>query len=440
MTPAQYEQARRKLTRFGESFDMSLTSKLPPPVVRTKAGKIAKRQPQYDKRPRTYYQAQCSFRGLTSGSLTQELQEALQSRDVGQDQVIHHELVRLGREADIYEAEQEGIRFEEWWKSSSTPFEEKLLRLPQRALQEERDKPDSCLRVSCLTFPGHRFDILRASKKVGLACEEVQGPTDLPPGSVVEQCQIVGEATAVRMEAETFKRAAEQKAQEQWGYRRAQVEANEAAELVQRESLIREAMYLDDWDLTGKWNVQCDALAEQYDEETPEKLHMEIFKDDYRLDAAGDDEETSEDEGSENEDERDADGEPVQECPADLIRPRFCARFDFGRLEGMMRIYPQTSAQCPNWRSISENPTFKLRWRGRDTGEGEIMGEALEHVRSMTFSEVGTKVEGTLYCPSMGGSFPFTGTKVAHGRGQKLSSSYEWNGLNEAAWARESCL
>jgi hypothetical protein len=146
--------------------------------------------------------------------LTEKLQEALQSRDVGQDEILHHELVRLGREADIYEAEQEGMRFEKWWKSSSTSFEEKLLRLPQRALQEERDQPNSRLRVSCLTFPGHRFDILRASKKLGLACEELQGPTDLPPGSVVEQCQIVGEATAVRMEAETFKRAAEQKAQE----------------------------------------------------------------------------------------------------------------------------------------------------------------------------------------------------------------------------------
>lgn len=114
MTPEQYEQARRKLTRLGESFDMSLTSKLPPPVVRTNAGKIAKRQPQYDKRSRAYYQTQCLFRGLTSSGSIEELQQILQSRDIRQDEVLHHELVRLGREADIYEAEQEGMRFEEW--------------------------------------------------------------------------------------------------------------------------------------------------------------------------------------------------------------------------------------------------------------------------------------------------------------------------------------
>lgn len=197
---------------------------------------------------------------------------------------------------------------------------------------------------------------------------------------------------------------------------------------------------MDDWDLTGKWNVQCDALAEDHDEKTLENLTMEIFKDDYRLDAAGDDEETSEDEYSENGDGDDVDGEPVQECPADLIRPRFCARFDFGVLEGLMRICPQTSAQCPDWRSISEDPTFELRWRGRDTGEGEIMVEALQHVRSITFSEFGTYAEGLSHCPSMGGSFPFTGTNVAHGNGQKLSSSYEWTALNEAAWERAWCL
>ena len=166
---------------------------------------------------------------------------------------------------------------------------------------------------------------------------------------------------------------------------------------------------------------------------------MEVFKDDYRLDAAGDDEETSDDARSENKSEDDADGERVRECSADLIRPRFCARFDFGVVEVMMRIYPPTSAQCPRWRSIRENPTFALRWRGRDTGEGEILVEALEHASRMTFSEVGTKVEGMLQCLSLGGTLPFTGTKLAHGRGQKQSSSYEWTALNESAWERAWC-
>ena len=111
MTPEEYDHAQRQLTKFGE---LSLTSKLPPPTVRTKTGKILKRQPQYGKRPRSYYRAQCLFRGLPTFSLTEELQQARQNRDVEQDRAIHYELVRLGRQAHTYEAEQETIRFEQW--------------------------------------------------------------------------------------------------------------------------------------------------------------------------------------------------------------------------------------------------------------------------------------------------------------------------------------
>lgn len=68
------------------------------------------------------------------------------------------------------------------------------------------------------------------------------------------------------------------------------------------------------------------------------------------------------------------------------------------------------------------------------------MVEIFEYVRSMTFSEFGTKFEGVFNCPTMGDSFPFSGTKVANGRGQELSSSSEWADLSEEAWARESLM
>ena len=68
MTPQEYERARRKLVRYGDLFDMGVSSKLPQPLMKTKAGRVAKRQPQYNERLERYYQAQCSFRGLkTSG-------------------------------------------------------------------------------------------------------------------------------------------------------------------------------------------------------------------------------------------------------------------------------------------------------------------------------------------------------------------------------------
>ena len=50
MTPQEYERARRKLVRYGELFDMGVSSKLPQPLMKTKAGRVAKRQPQYNER------------------------------------------------------------------------------------------------------------------------------------------------------------------------------------------------------------------------------------------------------------------------------------------------------------------------------------------------------------------------------------------------------
>lgn len=145
--------------------------------------------------------------------------------------------------------------------------------------------------------------------------------------------------------AESFRREAEQNAREQWNHHKAQREAEKPTDHAHRLTLMDEAIQMDDCDLTGEGEVQCDGLDE-YQMEPPPKLNMEIFKDDYRLDAAGDDDTDSEDGDSETGDE-DHEDEPMQECEADRMRPRFCARFDFGVLAGIMRIYPPSSAQCP---------------------------------------------------------------------------------------------
>ena len=112
MTPEEYERAYRKLVRYGEHFDISVDSKLPQPVVKTKAGKVAKRQPPYDERPKNYYQAQCSFRGFKTSGGRDELQQLLQDRDVRKDLEIWRELDQLEDERGAYEVEQEEIRFE----------------------------------------------------------------------------------------------------------------------------------------------------------------------------------------------------------------------------------------------------------------------------------------------------------------------------------------
>lgn len=238
---------------------------------------------------------------------------------------------------------------------------------------------------------------------------------------------------------------AEQDAQEQRRSYRAKVEALNAARQAQRRAFIAEASKQADWDLTGQWVVQCHELA-TYRTMSPERLSLTIYKDDYQLDAVCEDEPDSE------EDEYGPGGYrygvsptveqkpiPQKDSPSDQQRPRLCAKFNFGVIEGIMRIYPPLSARSnADWTGIKQNPTFEYRWRGMDTGEGQIQLEALEFVRSMTFSEHGTKFEGLFDCPFVGGPLQITGLKISHGRGQKLSSAYEWSHLNERTYGKDS--
>ena len=252
----------------------------------------------------------------------------------------------------------------------------------------------------------------------------------------------------------TFKQDAEKKAQEQWASYNVKLEIAKAQKQAKHQAFLDQAKANDDWDLTGKWTIRCDELSHYSNgPDYPEMLRMEIFKDGYKLNAVCVDEveSDSEEEFSHGyfggvsglqyqygNTERRAHAAPVPESAADSRRPRYCARFQFGVAQGIMRIYPSSSTpSSPEWTTMKENPTFHFRWRGRETGEGEIQLQALEYLRSMTFSDSGLKVKGVFDCPCISGALCFTGTKTSHGRGQTLSSAREWSELNDKTWNKE---
>jgi hypothetical protein len=148
---------------------------------------------------------------------------------------------------------------------------------------------------------------------------------------------------------------------------------------VQHQAFLNEARTNDDWDLTGKWIIHCDELADySAGSNSPAKLRMEIFKDDYKLNAVcadetdpdSEDEYSCEDDGDSKTDARAA---PIPGSATDSQRPLYGAQFDFGVVEGVTRIYPSRSTSAfPECTAVKNNPTFDYRWRGRETGEGEI--------------------------------------------------------------------
>lgn len=117
---------------------------------------------------------------------------------------------------------------------------------------------------------------------------------------------------------------------------------------------------------------------------------MEIFKDAYKLNAVEVDE-AEPDSGDDfpHEDfggvigfqyrycspERRVRTVPVPESAADSQCPRYCARFYVGAVEGFLRIYPSPSSL--EWTAVKDDPIFQFRWRGRETGDGQIQTEAL---------------------------------------------------------------
>jgi hypothetical protein len=54
--------------------------------------------------------------------------------------------------------------------------------------------------------------------------------------------------------------------------------AQKAADKAKKQAVLAEAKQMDDWDLTGRWEVECDDLA-SYSSEQSSKLIMNIWRD-----------------------------------------------------------------------------------------------------------------------------------------------------------------
>ncbi|KAF2770638.1 hypothetical protein EJ03DRAFT_335371 [Teratosphaeria nubilosa] len=119
MTPAELAKAQRKLSRYGEQYDAYVDSHLPAEVVMTKAGKVAKRQPKFDRKTQSYYKAQCSFRGLPTAGKADELMDLLRSRDRTKDAAISAELQLTRQAVDAHWRQHQKDEYERWWQDSA---------------------------------------------------------------------------------------------------------------------------------------------------------------------------------------------------------------------------------------------------------------------------------------------------------------------------------
>ncbi|KAK4548251.1 hypothetical protein LTR36_010121 [Oleoguttula mirabilis] len=108
---------------------------------------------------------------------------------------------------------------------------------------------------------------------------------------------------------------------------------------------------------------------------------------------------------------------------------RYSATFNLGVVEGIMRItgVPANDKQ--------HSCSMAYRWRGRETGEGEIQLGSDQRSYDLTFTEYGTRLEGVFGgCVERTG---FTGMKVRAGGNQQGSSAGMWGGFSGASYEAE---
>jgi hypothetical protein len=94
---------------------MNANSHLPPALVKSKVGKVVKRQPYFTPRTVAHYKAECSFRELKTSGPEEELPQILWHREAIKDAAIQFELAQLQRDKSVYEKEQEVHHFKQWW-------------------------------------------------------------------------------------------------------------------------------------------------------------------------------------------------------------------------------------------------------------------------------------------------------------------------------------
>ncbi|TVY47854.1 hypothetical protein LOCC1_G002940 [Lachnellula occidentalis] len=89
---------------------------------------------------------------------------------------------------------------------------------------------------------------------------------------------------------------------------------------------------------------------------------------------------------------------------------------------------------APNDNPTARRPTWRYRWRGEETGEGEIQLESDETTRQITFSNKGNELSGTFKCDFIG-ECHFTGVKTSEQAwGSRVDPEEQWTNRSQDAY------
>ena len=403
----------------------------------TKKGDVAKRQPHIPKQSLKWWRAQCAFRGLPVGGSIGGLQDRIRNHaGTGMSSSVKELLEKMKLEYEVKNIEA----IEDEWKGAS--IDVKAKRWPRRFLSETFLAPGGA-GEEAITVEVDDWDhgIEEACRQLTLHCEKrrTRDPYGHKCVIVVGTSEQAVRSRSAEVERDAQRAALREKQEREEQEREAHEEFYTQLDLAKSKGKNSKGL----WDVSGKWRINCPYIEEQW--------------------------------GQENDEECELDMQFTQPGSDGLVQV-FCT-FEFIAFTGIMRL---VSSQIPivedagfnededdawNDESKGDHSTpsqflfrkaslpsssmreFSFRWRGEETGEGEIQLYSDQELCSLTF-ESPNALRGT-FNSSLTGECEFSGYKEEFDAPQKpidlkkqarllytSDPGHEWNARSEAAYER----
>ncbi|MCJ1353215.1 MAG: hypothetical protein MMC33_003200 [Icmadophila ericetorum] len=411
-------------------FDNGVTNYIPLlEPKKTKAGKIAVHQPHIEKKSSQYWKAQCLFRNLNQSDTIPVLQSRLRESRASMDEKLQEVEIRLNQEF----LEKNAKCRDEKWVSLVT--DEKKAKADLTRFLRETFAEGSSTDVAVLKTH-FRAELQEAAKSLGLQTISENAPLD-PDGSrpSIDRWIIIGrtrsdiykEQSKLGREALRMKQKAAKLQIEQTKRLHKEVIAKSKAGNPQ-----------GTWDVTGNWKIKCPEIEEQWGDAHQEcslELYITIYTGVMRfvksaseklrpgLKTTGTLKRRRADSEDENADEEDDEDEEETD--------------DEGRGGSRARIEKLKSEEFrlgPTNNPSPKHAKWSFRWRGEETGEGEITLGSDEELCQIKFGGPGgTELSGAIHTP-VAGSCDFKGWKIGPvGSRPTISAEAEWEQRDESA-------
>ena len=441
----KFTSAGDGLLKNGHKFDPSVKNHLPLlEPARTKAGTVRVHQPYIKKQPLACWKAQSVFRGLTQSGTMSSLQAQLRGSDAGMDAVLAKAEKQLNQD---FREKNAGVRDEKWNNAESN--ESKAQMDPTRFLREffrlDGDKESTHEAIAVVLKTRSRMELHEAADSLKLEHQSVDAPHAGGVRPEIDRWIIISKTRSAL--TEKIRTISREKARMD---RILEDESNEQTRKLNQKMIAgARKSGKEVWDVTGNWRIRCPGIERQWGK-AKDALTLDIFI-------------SNTSEGRQMWAEFDFNVitgmfrfiKPASKGPAEKLSggqasKRKCTYDEEVEENGEdedEELYPEDSdnSSTPqefilsaNDKPTSKFPKWDFRWRGEETGEGQILLSSDECLCSIKFHGTGgCKLTGT-FEGSFAGKVEFTGLKIGKGGSSQSDPTREWNSRSERAYEAAS--